>query len=157
MLDHLNDPQNFGSVLRAGVAFGIAGVVLPSDRAVAVTPAVVNASAGAVEQLAVARVTNLVRSVRELRDGGRWIIGLDTGEDSSPLPSADIPLPVALVLGSEGSGISAQVRKACDLILAIPIEETIESLNVATAGAIALYELNRRQTALQGGGQASAD
>ena len=145
VLDHLNDPQNFGAVLRAGLAFGIAGAVLPADRSVAVTPAVVNASAGAVEQLPVAQVTNLARTLREFRGGGRWIVGLDTGEDSCPLPTTEIPLPAALVLGSEGSGISAQVRKACDLILAIPIEETVESLNVATAGAIALYELNRRQ------------
>ena len=145
VLDHINDPQNFGAVLRAGLAFGIAGVILPADRSVAVTPAVVNASAGAVEQLAVAQVTNLVRSLRELRTGGRWAIGLDTGEDSQPLPTAEIPLPAVLVLGSEGRGISAQVRKQCELILSIPIEESVESLNVATAGAIALYELNRRQ------------
>jgi 23S rRNA (guanosine2251-2'-O)-methyltransferase len=149
VLDHLNDAQNFGAVLRAGLAFGIAGVVLPADRSVAVTPAVVNASAGAVEFLAVAQVTNLSRSLRVLRERGRWIVGLDTGEDSKPLPTTDISLPVALVLGSEGAGISAQVRKSCDLILAIPIEETVESLNVATAGAIALYELNRRQTELR--------
>lgn len=148
VLNHVNDPQNFGAVLRAGLAFGIAGVVIPSDRAVAVTPAVVNSSAGAVEELAVAQVTNLPRGLRELRDGGRWILGLDTGEDSQPLPTTDVPLPAALVLGSEGRGISAQVRKACDLIVAIPIEESVESLNVATAGAIALYELNRRQAAL---------
>lgn len=145
VLDHLNDPQNFGAVLRAGLAFGIAGVVVPADRSVAVTAAVVNASAGAVERLAVAQVTNLARTVRELREGGRWIVGLDTGEDARPLPTTEIPMPAVLVLGSEGSGISAHVRKLCDLVLAIPIEETVESLNAATAGAIALYELSRRQ------------
>lgn len=145
VLDHLNDPQNFGAVLRAGLAFGIAGVVLPSNRSVGVTPAVVNASAGAVERLAVARVTNLARTLLELRMGGRWIAGLDTGDEAHPLPTAEIPMPVALVLGSEGAGISPQIRKLCDLILAIPIEELVESLNAATAGAIALYELSRRQ------------
>jgi 23S rRNA (guanosine2251-2'-O)-methyltransferase len=144
VLDHITDPQNLGTVLRAARAFDIAGVVIPSDRSASVTPAVVNASAGAVETLPVSQVVNIARAIGEIREHGRWVAGLDTGPDSQPIYTTEIPLPVALVLGSEGRGISRQVRAACDLIISIPISDQVESLNVATAGSIALFELARR-------------
>lgn len=144
VLDHVTDPQNLGTLLRTARAFEIAGVVIPSDRSASVTPAVVNASAGAVESLPIARVVNINRAITEIREHGRWIAALDTGPDSQSIFTSDIPLPVALVLGSEGRGISRQVRAACDLVLTIPISVDVESLNVATAGSIALFELARR-------------
>jgi 23S rRNA (guanosine2251-2'-O)-methyltransferase len=151
VLDHITDPQNLGTVLRAARAFDIAGVVIPSDRSASVTPAVVNASAGAVETLPVSQVVNIARAIGEIREHGRWVAGLDTGPDSQPIYTTEIPLPVALVLGSEGRGISRQVRAACDLIISIPISDQVESLNVATAGSIALFELARRMHGMHAG------
>jgi 23S rRNA (guanosine2251-2'-O)-methyltransferase len=144
VLDHINDPQNLGTLLRAGLAFDIAGVVIPSDRSASVTAAVVNASAGAVERLPVANVVNIGRAIADMKKDGRWIIGLDSGEGSQSIYQTEIPLPAVLVLGSEGRGISRQVRGACDLILSIPISQDVESLNVATAGSIVLFEIARR-------------
>jgi 23S rRNA (guanosine2251-2'-O)-methyltransferase len=145
LLDHVSDPQNLGTLLRTGAAFDIAGVVIPTDRAAAITPAVVNASAGAVEAIPVAQVVNMNRALKEIKDAGRWIIGLDAGEGSISLFEAPLPAPACLVLGSEGKGISAQVRTNCDVIARIPIGRSVESLNVATAGSIVLYELSRAQ------------
>lgn len=144
VLDHVTDPQNLGTLLRTARAFDIAGVVIPSDRAASVTPAVVNASAGAVESLPVAQVVNVARSIRDIREQGRWVAALDTGDDSQSIFTSEIPLPVALVLGSEGRGVSRQVRAASDLVISIPISKSVESLNVATAGSIVLFELARR-------------
>ncbi len=146
LLDHLQDPQNFGTLLRAAEAAGIAGVVIPQDRAVGVTPAVVNASAGAVEHLTIARVANLARSADLLKQAGWWLVGLDTGPDAVDLFAADLPSPVGLVVGAEGSGIGHNLRRRCDIIASIPIRGRVASLNAATAGSIAVFELLRRQT-----------
>ena len=112
LLDHLTDPQNLGTLLRTARAFDIAGVVIPADRSASVTPAVVNASAGAVESLSVAQVVNINRAIAEIREHGRWVAALDTGPDTQSIFTTEIPLPVALVLGSEGRGVSRQVRAA---------------------------------------------
>ena len=143
ILDHITDPQNLGTLLRTARAFEIAGIVIPSDRSASVTPAVVNASAGAVESLPVAQVVNISRAVTDVKSGGRWIVTLDAGADSHSIYTAEFPLPVALVLGSEGKGVSRHVRSLCDLVISIPISKDVESLNVATAGSIALFELAR--------------
>lgn len=147
ILDHLQDPQNFGTLLRAADASGAAGVVIPSDRSVSVTPAVVNASAGAVEHLEVALVPNLGRAIDKLEQAGRWIVGLDEGEAAAPLFATDIPTPAVLVVGSEGSGLTANIRNRCQVLVSLPMRGHIGSLNAATAGAIALYDLVRREPA----------
>lgn len=144
ILDHLQDPQNFGTLMRAAEAAAVGGVVIPNDRTVAVTPAVVNASAGAVEHIAVAQVPNLARTADELTVKGWWIVGLDTGPDAVELFSTDLPSPVALIVGAEGSGIGQNVRRRCDLIVSLPLRGKVASLNAATAGAIALFDLVRR-------------
>jgi 23S rRNA (guanosine2251-2'-O)-methyltransferase len=144
ILDHLQDPQNFGTLMRAAEAAAVGGVVIPNDRTVAVTPAVVNASAGAVEHLAVAQVPNLARTADELKAKGWWVVGLDTGPDAVELFSTDLPSPVALIVGAEGSGIGQNVRRRCDLIVSLPLRGKVASLNAATAGAIALFDLVRR-------------
>jgi 23S rRNA (guanosine2251-2'-O)-methyltransferase len=149
VLDHLQDPQNVGTLFRAAEAAGVAGVVLPQDRAAEITPAVVNASAGAVEHLRIATVPNLARALESLKRGGRWVVGLDAGPGSSDIFSAEIPVPAVLVVGAEGSGIGANLRKHCDLLLALPMRGKVESLNAATAGAIALYEVMRRERAAE--------
>lgn len=144
ILDHIQDPQNFGTLLRTAEATGVTGVIIPEDRAVGVTPAVVNASAGAVELLPVARVTNLARAIEQLKRAGWWIVALDTGHDAQDLFQADLPAPVALIVGAEGAGISRNVRQHSDLVVQIPMTGKVASLNAATAGSIALYELFRR-------------
>jgi 23S rRNA (guanosine2251-2'-O)-methyltransferase len=144
VLDHLQDPQNVGTLIRAADAAGVAGVVIPNNRAAEITPAVVNASAGAVEHVAVARETNLARSLEVLKQHGRWALALDTGDRAVDLYGSDLPLPAALVIGSEGDGLTPIVRRACDLIVSIPMAGKVASLNAATAGSIALFELVRR-------------
>jgi 23S rRNA (guanosine2251-2'-O)-methyltransferase len=144
-LDHLQDPQNVGTLLRAAAAAGVASVLIPSDRAADITPSVVNTSAGAVEHLPIARVPNLARTLDTAKDAGWWVAGLDEGDQSLDLFTTDLPTPIALVVGSEGAGIGQNVRKRCDLFLSIPMTGRVASLNAATAGAIALFELLRRQ------------
>lgn len=147
VMDHLNDPQNFGTLMRAADASGVAGIVLPQDRSVAVTPAVVNSSAGAIEHLMVAQTPNLARALDKLEATSRWIIGLDEDEESNSIFETDIPTPVALVLGAEGSGLSPIVRKRCQVVISIPMLGKVDSLNAATAGSIVLYDLLRRSLA----------
>jgi 23S rRNA (guanosine2251-2'-O)-methyltransferase len=144
ILDHLQDPQNFGTLLRAADAAGVAGVVIPSDRSASVTPAVVNASAGAVEYLHIALVANLGNAIEKLEASGRWIVGLDSGPGSQDLFTTDVPTPAVLVVGSEGSGLTQNIRKRCQLVVSLPMLGRVESLNASTAGSIALYDLVRR-------------
>jgi 23S rRNA (guanosine2251-2'-O)-methyltransferase len=148
-LDSVQDPQNFGSLLRTAAAVGTAGVLLPEHRAVGVTPGVRRASAGAVEHLRVARVTNLVRALEQLKAAGVWVIGLDP---SAAQPYDQIPArgPLALVIGGEEQGLRRLVRDACDFLVAVPMEPSIQSLNAAVAGSIALYHYYRQRSA--GGG-----
>jgi 23S rRNA (guanosine2251-2'-O)-methyltransferase len=144
VLDHLQDPQNLGTLLRTAEATGVVGILLPQDRAVAVTPSVVNSSSGAVEHQRVCRVTNLARALEELKSNGWWVAALEGGPESVDIFTATIPEPVAIVVGSEGGGVSQGLKKHCDLLLSIPMVGRIASLNAATAGSIALYELLRR-------------
>ena len=145
IFDHLQDPQNFGTLIRTAAAAGASGVISPENRAAEVTPAVVNASAGAVELIPVAVVPNLLNALKALKARGWWAAALDTGDDALDIQQADIPDPLALIIGSEGDGVSPLLRKNADLILSIPMVGSIESLNAATAGSIAVYELLRRQ------------
>ena len=139
VLDLLKDPQNVGALLRVADSVGAHGVVLQERRGVGVTPAVVSASSGAVEHMSVAVVTNLVTAVRRLKEEGLWLIGLDIGPDTMPPDRVDLNRPLALVLGSEGEGLRRLVRDTCDLRVTLPMRGHVESLNVATAGAVALY------------------
>jgi 23S rRNA (guanosine2251-2'-O)-methyltransferase len=145
ILDHVHDPQNFGTLIRSADAAGVAGIVLPSDRSVSVTPAVVNASAGAVEHLAVAIVPNLGRAIEKIEESGRWIVGLDGGEGSVDLFDSDLPTPVALVVGSEGPGLTKNIRERCQIVASLPMQGKVASLNAATAGSIALFDIVRRE------------
>jgi 23S rRNA (guanosine2251-2'-O)-methyltransferase len=135
----LQDPQNVGTLLRVADSVGVHGVVMQDRRGVAITPAVVNASSGAVEHLQVAQVTNLVAALKKLKDYGVWIAGLVVGPNIQPIDRVDLNLPLALVVGSEGEGIRRLVRDTCDLLVTLPMRGHVESLNVATAGAVALY------------------
>jgi 23S rRNA (guanosine2251-2'-O)-methyltransferase len=138
VLDHLEDPQNVGTLLRTAEAVGVHGVLLPDRRAVGITPAVSNSSAGAVEHLRVVHVTNVARSLEELKRRGVWICGLDDQPAARPLLQSDLSGKLALVVGAEGSGLSRLARDTCDWLVRIPLSGKTESLNAAIAGSAAL-------------------
>jgi 23S rRNA (guanosine2251-2'-O)-methyltransferase len=139
-LDQVTDPHNFGAIVRSAVALGADGVVTLKDRAAPVTPVVVRASAGATELARIARVTNLARSLGELRDAGWQVIGLDAQAttDLRRLPPTDGGR--VLVIGSEGHGLRRLVREQCDVLASIPLQGRLGSLNASVAAGIALYE-----------------
>ncbi len=143
ILDHLEDPQNVGSILRTACAIGATGVVIPEDRGSGVTSAAVRASAGASEHLKVARVVTLVRAMKQLKDANVWITGLDWGKDAKPYTEIDFKGRAGLVVGAEGTGISRLVRETCDFIAVLPMRGEIESLNAGVAAAICMYEMIR--------------
>ena len=137
-LDHLQDVQNLGTLLRTAEAMGVTGVILPGRRAAGVTPAVVNASSGAVEHLQIALVGNLVQALEVLKETGVWVAGLDAAPEAEPLAAADLRGPLVLVVGAEGAGLSRLVRERCDWLVEIPMVGQVESLNAAVAGSIVL-------------------
>ena len=139
ILDRVQDPQNLGSLFRAAEAFGVHGVILPRHRAAHITPAVVNASAGAVEHLLVATATNLVTEMKALKEEGLWIAGLEARPDAVDLQQVDLRGPLAVVVGSEGFGLSRLVAETCDWLVKLPMRGHINSLNAAVAGSIFLF------------------
>ncbi len=146
LLDHLQDPQNFGTLLRTADAVGAHGVIFPSRRAAGITPAVSKASAGAVEHLLMIEVSNLVQAIEQLQRQHVWVAGLDQ-RAAEPYWQLDATASLALVVGSEGSGLSQLVKKRCDLLVSLPSRGQVESLNAAVAGSIVLYDLWRRRSA----------
>jgi 23S rRNA (guanosine2251-2'-O)-methyltransferase len=145
VLDSVQDPQNLGTLLRTAEAAGVTGIVIPEHRAVQVTPAVVNASAGAVEHLPVAVVTNLVRAVEQAKEAGAWAVAAEAVPDAALPSEVDFTGPLVLVVGSEGQGVGRLLRETCDLTVRIPLVGKVGSLNVATAGSILLYEVVRQR------------
>ena len=149
-LDGVTDPGNLGAVMRIAECAGVTGVVLPRHRAVHVTPTVTKAAAGAVEYLRMALVGGLPTAITDLREAGVWVVGLDAGGDTS---IHDLPVAtdaVCLVLGAEGKGLSRLAAQRCDLVASIPLHGHLSSLNVASAGAVACYEIARRRPAADG-------
>jgi 23S rRNA (guanosine2251-2'-O)-methyltransferase len=146
-LDHLQDVQNLGTLLRTAEAMAVTGVILPERRAAGITPAVVNASAGAVEHLRIALVVNLVQALEWLKKTGVWVVGLDAVSQAVPLAQADLSGPLALVVGAEGSGLNRLTRARCDWLLAIPMHGQVASLNAAVAGSVALVAARQRRVA----------
>ena len=139
ILDLLQDPQNLGSLLRTAEVIGAHGVVMPLARAVEVTPAVVNASAGASEHLLIAQ-SNLSQAIDRLKTQDVWIVGLDqSGQLLEPGMERHLAGALGLVVGSEGEGLRDLTRKRCDILLQLPMRGRIESLNAAVAGSVALY------------------
>jgi 23S rRNA (guanosine2251-2'-O)-methyltransferase len=138
ILDTLNDPQNFGTLLRTAEAVGVHGVVLPLARTVEVTPAVVNASSGASEHLLIAQA-NLAQVMDELKEQNVWFAGLDEGPGSRAPSEVRWDGGLGIVVGSEGEGIRPLVKSKCDFLVRLPMQGQIESLNAAVAGSVALY------------------
>lgn len=146
ILDGITDPHNFGALLRNADGAGCHGVIVTKDRGCPVTGVVDKTASGALEHLPVCQVTNLARTLDELKKEGVWIYGL-AGESASDLYATDLRGNMALVVGSEGKGLRPLVREHCDQLLAIPMHGGVESLNVSAAAAVALYEVVRQQRA----------
>ncbi len=144
LLDELTDPQNVGSLIRSAEVLGARGVVIPKHRAAGITPTVIKASAGAVFHLPIVRVVNLRQALRRLKELGFTLYGLDAA-GTREIMETDLTGPVGLIVGSEGRGLRESVRRECDLLVRIPVQGRIESLNAAVAGAIALYETLRQR------------
>jgi len=144
LLDCIEDPRNLGAILRTAEAGGVHGIILQSHRSAGLVPAVYRASAGAVEYVPLARVSNLKYAIDVLRDEGVWIYGADIdGKDA--LWDADFTRPAAIVLGSEGKGLRRIVRQRCDYILRIPLRGRVTSLNVSVAAGILIFEILRQR------------
>lgn len=144
VLDGVQDPHNLGACLRTADAAGVDAVIAPRDRAVGLTPAVRKTAAGAAETLPFVQVTNLARCLRGLQERGIWVIGT-ADEAEQTLYQADLKGPLALVLGAEEKGMRRLTRENCDLLVRIPMQGTVESLNVSVATAVCLYEALRQR------------
>jgi len=144
LLDGIEDPHNLGAILRTADAAGADGVVIPERRAVGVTPVVTKASAGASEHLPIAKVTNIARTVDELKDRNIWVVGLDE-RGTQTYDSLDYKMDCAIVLGAEGKGVHELVRKKCDFVVSIPMLGKVPSLNVSVAAGVMLYEVVRQR------------
>ena len=142
--DELSDPHNLGAILRSAECAGAHGVIIPKRRSVGLTAVAAKASAGAVEYMKVARVTNINAAIEELKEKGVWIFGT-AAEGSVPMYQADLTIPAAIVIGSEGDGMSRLVQKNCDVTVHIPMKGRITSLNASVAAAILLYEAVRQR------------
>jgi len=142
-LDQLQDPQNLGTLMRTAEAMGVHGIIIPDRRSAGITPAVSNASAGAVEHMAVVQVNNLNRTIDTLKKQNVWVAGLEGGEDVPPLEEVDLNGGMMVVVGSEGKGLSRLTRDKCDFLLRLPMVGAIDSLNAAVAGSIVLYAARR--------------
>ena len=142
--DELSDPHNLGAILRSAECAGAHGVIIPKRRSVGLTATVAKASAGAVEDMKVARVTNLNATIEELKQKGVWIFGT-AAEGSIPMYQADLTGPTAIVIGSEGDGMSRLVRENCDVTVHIPMVGQINSLNASAAATVLLYEAVRQR------------
>ena len=143
ILDHLEDPHNFGAIIRTCEAAGVDAIIIPKDRSVNINSTVMKTSAGALENIQICMVTNINNTIKELKNKGFWIVGTDMkGEDYTQL---DYKCPLALVIGNEGSGMSRIVKDSCDFIATIPMKGEINSLNASVATGIMIYEVLKQR------------
>ncbi|MEI8140119.1 MAG: 23S rRNA (guanosine(2251)-2'-O)-methyltransferase RlmB [bacterium] len=145
LVDHVQDPQNLGSMIRSADAAGVNGVVIARHRAVSVTPAVVRASAGATEYVPVAQVVNLHQAMLTLKEEGVRLVGLEGSSEAVSYEEADLTGPIGVVVGSEEEGLGKLIRETCDVVIRLPMRGHVGSLNAAVAAAIAMFEVRRRQ------------
>ena len=144
LLDGIEDPHNLGAIVRTSLAAGAQGVVIPERRAAGLSDTVERASAGALAHLPVARVTNLVRAMEEMKEAGYWLVGLDERADKS-YTEVDLKGPIGIVLGSEGEGLHELTRKRCDFLVSLPTTGPVRSLNVSVAAGVMLFEVVRQR------------
>jgi 23S rRNA (guanosine2251-2'-O)-methyltransferase len=143
VLDHLEDPNNLGAILRTAEIVGAHGAIIPRQRSAKITPAAVNASAGAAEHLRVADVANLVQTLKQLKSQNIWVAGLENLPQAMPHHRANLGGALALVVGSEGAGLSRLMAETCDFLVKLPMRGQVESLNASVAAALLLYEIWR--------------
>ena len=143
VLDHVEDPHNVGAVARSARAAGVSGLVMSSKRAAPLSAAAFKASAGALERLPVAIVGSIPEALSRLKEFGVWVVGLDTSAEGALFGLELLTEPVAVVIGSEGMGLSQLAAKRCDVVVSIPMVEGVESLNVSVSGALAAFEIMR--------------
>lgn len=144
ILDHLQDPHNFGAIIRTCEAAGVDFIIIPKDRSVSVTSTVMKTSVGALDCVNICKVTNLNNVIKKLKNKGFWIVGTDM-QNSTEYTNINYDIPVALVIGSEGFGMSELVKKNCDYIARIPMVGKINSLNASVAAGIMIYEVVRQR------------
>jgi 23S rRNA (guanosine2251-2'-O)-methyltransferase len=144
LLDGVEDPHNLGAIIRTALAAGAHGVVIPERRAAGLTDTVARASAGAIAHLPVAKVTNLVRTMEELKEAGYWLAGLDERADKT-YTQAEYTSPMGIVLGGEGQGLHELTRKRCDFLVSLPTTGPVKSLNVSVAAGVVLFEVLRQR------------
>jgi 23S rRNA (guanosine2251-2'-O)-methyltransferase len=144
LLDGVEDPHNLGAVIRTSLAAGAHGVVIPERRAAGLTDTVARASAGALAHLPVAKVTNLARTMEELKEAGYWLVGLDERGDKN-YTDVDYTSPTGIVLGGEGKGLHELTRKRCDFVVSLPTTGRVKSLNVSVAAGVVLFEALRQR------------
>lgn len=149
ILDEIEDPHNLGAILRTADATGVHGIIIPKRRAVGLTETVAKASAGAIEHIPVARVTNIAQTIEQLKENNIWIVGTDERE-SKDYRTLDGETAIALVIGNEGKGISRLVKEKCDWMVHIPMKGFIPSLNASVAAGILMYEIFRKRNPLEG-------
>ena len=145
MLDEVQDPRNLGAIIRTANAVNANGVIIPEKRSASLTAAAHKASAGSAENIPIARVTNLVRTIQHLKDDGYWIIGTNQ-EAATTYTQADFFSPICLVFGSEQKGMRGLVQENCDLIVSIPMLGEVPSLNVSVAAGVLMYEVIRQRS-----------
>ncbi len=143
ILDEITDPHNLGSIIRTAECCGAHGIIIPKRRAVGLTPAAIKASAGAIEFMSVAKVTNISDTIDKLKDHGIWVVGADMEGDL--YTSKDLTGPIALVIGSEGKGLGRLVKQKCDFLIRIPLKGRISSLNASVAAGVLMYETARQR------------
>ena len=143
ILDHLEDPHNFGAIIRTSEAALVDAIIIPQDREVQVNSTVMKTSAGALAKMNICRVTNLVQTINKLKDDGFWIVG--TAMDGTDYRQIDYSGKIALVVGNEGNGMSRLVRESCDFVASIPMRGEINSLNASVATGIMIYEVVRNR------------
>jgi 23S rRNA (guanosine2251-2'-O)-methyltransferase len=146
LLDGVEDPHNLGAIVRTALAAGAHGVVIPERRAAGLTDTVARASAGALAHLPVAKVTNLVRTMEELKEAGYWLVGLDETAEKN-YTEVDYSSPTGIVLGGEGKGLHELTRKRCDFVVSLPTVGPVKSLNVSVAAGVVLFEARRQRHA----------
>ena len=149
ILDELEDPHNLGSILRTADAAGVHGIIIPKRRAVGLTATVAKLSTGAIEYVPVARVTNLARTIDELKERGVWVFGTDA-DGSQDYRNMDATMPLALVIGSEGKGMGRLIREKCDFLVHLPMSGQVTSLNASVAAALLMYEVHRKRRPIEG-------
>ena len=142
LLDSIEDPHNLGAIIRNAVCFGVDGVIIPKWRSATVNETVERTSAGAIEHIKIARVTNSSQAILKLKDNGFWVLGAENGNNS--ITDTKIPFPAVLIMGSEGFGIHQKIKEKCDFVITIPQKNTISSLNVSCASAVILYEISKQ-------------